>query len=59
MYCPNCHAMMEPNGRDETRTVESQHCPHCDHMVEIRESSGGFLFRYDCEEQPASPAASR
>ncbi|MFB6286715.1 MAG: hypothetical protein ABEK03_09125 [Candidatus Bipolaricaulia bacterium] len=51
--------MMEPNGRDETRTVESQHCPHCDHMVEIRESSGGFLFRYDCEEQPASPAASR
>lgn len=58
MYCPNCQATMEPNERHETRTVESQHCPHCDRMVEIREASSGFLFRYDCEEQLA-PSTSR
>lgn len=59
MYCPKCHSVMEANDQVEVRTVESQHCPRCNHMVEIREASGGFFFRYDCEERPSSPTPSR
>lgn len=49
MYCARCQRPMSLGPSAGPRTVESQHCPSCRRLVEIREIRSGFDLRYDCE----------